>query len=107
MGVYRVLPGWSNSEVFETYLKEHFQKVVDASPDQPVLLLFDGHVSRLTLSVIEWGKQLGIILLVFLSHCSHILQPLDVGGFVSLERMYTKEAATYMRNTLSLWSKNK
>lgn len=107
MGVYRVLTVWSNSEVFETYLKEHFQKVVHVSPDQPILLLFDGHVSRLTLSVIEWGKQLGIILLAFLSHCSHILQPLDVGCFASLERMYNKEPATYMRNTPSLWSNNK
>jgi hypothetical protein len=73
-------------------MKEHFQKFVHASPDQLVLLLFDGHANRLTLSVIEWAKQLGIILLV----C-----------FDSLERMYYKEVATYMRNTLSLWSNNK
>lgn len=76
---------------------DHFHKFVNVSPDHPVLLLFDGHVSHLTLSVNEWAKERGIILFVFPPHCSHILQPMDVGCFGPLEKIYSKECSSYLR----------
>lgn len=70
--------GWSNTELFHKYhLIKYAQGLTD---DQPVLLIYDGHKSHVALSVIEWAKAHNIIL-VLPAHCSHILQPLDVGCF--------------------------
>jgi hypothetical protein len=36
--------GWSNTEVFSTYMKEHLLKYLPPrSPEEPVLVLYDGH----------------------------------------------------------------
>ena len=40
--------GWSNSEIFRKYLKEHFLKFIPRrEPDEHLLLLLDGHKSHL------------------------------------------------------------
>ena len=35
--------GWSNSDVFRTYMKEHFLKFVQGHNGEPILVLYDGH----------------------------------------------------------------
>ena len=81
--------GWSNTEIFKTYLEKHFMKYVKGlSADQPIIVLYDCHKSHVSLGVIEWAKAHNIILFVFPAHTSHLLQPLDVGCFGPLCRIY-------------------
>jgi len=71
--------GWSNTEVFEDYIKGHLTKYLPTrKSDDYVLVLYDGHISHVSLSLILWAKQRNIILFVLPPHCSHILQPLDI-----------------------------
>ena len=44
--------GWSNSEIFKSYLKDHFIKYVPGRTDDHVLLLFDGHKSHISVDLI-------------------------------------------------------
>lgn len=77
---------WSNTEVFYEYLKTHvLQYLPPRSQAEPVLILYDGHSSHISLDLIQWAKQEFIILFVLPPHCSHLLQPLDVSCFGPFE----------------------
>ena len=74
--------GWSNAQVFRENLQDHFMKHVQGlDSSEPILILYDGHRSHFSLDLIEWAKTNNIILFVLPPHCSHILQPMDVGCF--------------------------
>ena len=50
--------GWSNSHIFSEYMKSHLIKYLPArSEDSPVLVLYDGHESHVSLGLIEWAKS--------------------------------------------------
>ena len=74
--------GWSNSEIFQRYLEDHFsQYSIPATSYNHLLILYDGHKSHVSLSLIQWPRERNIILFVLPAHTSHILQPMDVGCF--------------------------
>ena len=90
--------GYSNTDIFSTYVKSHFFKYVQGrDPDQHVLLMYDGHRSHISLSLIEWAKQNKIILFVLPPPTSHILQPMDVGFFGPFEVLYQAEVKKITR----------
>ncbi|XP_053390074.1 uncharacterized protein LOC123531140 isoform X2 [Mercenaria mercenaria] len=92
--------GWSNSDTFLKYLNDHFLKFVQRPDEsQPILLIFDGHRSHINIPVIEWAKQHNIILFVLPAHTSHLLQPLDVGCFGPLQRVYNSECHKFLRTS--------
>ena len=78
------LVGWMGNFFF-TWLK-HFQKYVNASQENKVLLLLDGHSSYKQLEVLTYAKERGIVMLAFPPHCTHRPQPLDV-SFLGLWRL--------------------
>ena len=51
----------------------------------------DGHENHKTFKFNVACKKLNIILIYMLLHSSHLLQSLDVGFFLLLKKMYTKE----------------
>ena len=79
--------GWSNSQIFLDYLKHHFKLYVPGQNDK-ILLLLDGHKSHVSLPVIEWAQDNNIIIHVLPAHTSHFLQPMDVGIYGPLQKMY-------------------
>ncbi|CAC5396821.1 unnamed protein product [Mytilus coruscus] len=89
--------GWSNSDIFKTYLENHFLKYIshDISAT-PLLILFDGHCSHVSLTLQDWAESKNIILFILPPHCSHILQPLDIGCFGPLKACYNREAQLFM-----------
>ncbi|XP_045206592.2 uncharacterized protein LOC123558800 [Mercenaria mercenaria] len=90
--------GWSNSDVFLEYLQEHFIKYVQrGNKEQPLLLIFDGHRSHINMPVIEWAQHNNILLFVLPAHTSHALQPLDVGCFGPLQKIYNYECHKFLR----------
>lgn len=72
--------GYMNGEHFLKYIT-NFQAFTRSSPDNPVLLLMDNHVSHRTYDVLKFCRENGIHVLSFPPHTSHRLQPLDVAVF--------------------------
>jgi len=71
---------WSKplaSDEFNAWTRlKHFAGCVRCSPASPVILI-DNHDSHISLPVIDFAKEHGIIMVSFPPHCSHKLQPLD------------------------------
>ncbi|XP_052071024.1 uncharacterized protein LOC127709474 [Mytilus californianus] len=94
--------GWSNTEIFRKYMANHLLKYIPhRTSDVPVLILFDGHKSHISLELIEWARKENIILFVLPAHTSHILQPMDVGCFGPFERIFNNECHKFMRQNCS------
>lgn len=74
--------GWINQDIFSSWL-DFFIKCVPS--ERPVLLIYDGHASHLSIEVIEKARANEIHFLCLPSHCTHLLQPLDVGVMSSLK----------------------
>ncbi|KAJ8935182.1 hypothetical protein NQ318_006476 [Aromia moschata] len=89
--------GWMTTEIFLKWLK-HFLRYTKASKENPVLLLLDGHGSHKGLQAMEFAKENGIIIFCFPAHCSHHVQPLDVGFFRPLHTYYDQEIELWLRN---------
>ena len=79
--------GWMTSEGFLTYMK-HFAAHVRPSRDDKALVLLDNHESHLSIDVLQYAKDSGIVMLSFPLHCSHKLQPLDRTVYGPLKRYY-------------------
>lgn len=76
--------GWMNGQIFLKYL-EHFSKCAPSSKESPILLICDNHESHISIEVINFAREKGIVMLTIPPHCSHKLQPLDVGVFYSFK----------------------
>ena len=62
-------------------------------PVRPVILIQDGHGSHVSIELIELARKNDVHLLCLPAHCTHILQPLDVGVFKSFK---TKACSNYL-----------
>lgn len=91
--------GWSNTEIFSQYMKEHLSTYLPSREKEHVLVLYDGHRSHCSLGLIEWAKSENIILFVLPPHCSHILQPIDVSCFGPFEVAWNSACQKYMRES--------
>ena len=94
--------GWSNAEVFETFLKDHFIPYArpSSSENQPILIIYDGHASHKSPHIINWAKQHNLVLFVLPAHTSHILQPLDVSVFGPFKNFYYSECSIFMQKNI-------
>lgn len=72
--------GWMTTELFVKVL-EHLVQASGCSATHPILLIMDNHVSHISIEAISFAKAHGIVLLTFPPHCSHRLQPLDIGVY--------------------------
>ena len=57
----------------------------------------DGHSSHITGDMIALCIDNNIELLILPPHCSHLLQPLDVGVYGPLKRFHAQEVDRYTR----------
>ena len=92
--------GWSNREIFQKYLTEHFLPLANPAPDRKVLLLYDGHASHISPTLINWARENNIILFVLPPHTSHLLQPLDVGVFGPFKHYYHSECSMFLHKNI-------
>lgn len=88
--------GWMCGELFVQWLK-HFVHYTKASKENKVLLLLDGHNSHKCLEVLQYAKDNGVILFCFPPHCTHRVQPLDVGFFAPLQTYYGQEIQRWLK----------
>ena len=89
--------GGSNSQVFQTYLKDHFMKFAVRNDDKHILILYDGSSTHISVELIEWSLSKKIVLFVLPPHSSHLLQPLDVGCFSPLKKAFNSIAHKYLK----------
>jgi hypothetical protein len=90
--------GWtSNSHGFE-WLRTMFEPESRLkSKEKPRLLIADGHASHITANMIALCMENNIDLLILPPHCSHLLQPLDVGVFGPLKKYHAYETDRLLR----------
>lgn len=88
--------GWMTGELFPKFLK-HFVAKVNCSKENKVLLILDNHESHITLEVIDFARENGVVLLSFPPHCSHKMQPLDRSVFGPFKTYYNAAADAWMR----------
>lgn len=86
--------GWINTELFVEWFKFFISAI---PPQRPIILLMDSHAAHIGPEVVELAKENRIYLLTFPAHCTHILQPLDVGVFKPLKDYWRKGINEYMR----------
>lgn len=57
---------------------QHIQKHTKCSKEEPIPTLMDNHDSHCSLEAVICAKLNGVVLVTFLLHCTHRMQPLDV-----------------------------
>lgn len=88
--------GWINSNL-RTYFFNGFNFFIEnIPPARPVLLLQDGHGSHISIELIQLAREHDVHLLCLPSHCTHILQPLDVGVFKPFKTFFSKACNSYL-----------
>ncbi|XP_052771637.1 uncharacterized protein LOC128211197 isoform X2 [Mya arenaria] len=93
------ITGCLNKDVFESYIKHHLLKYLPPrSPNEPVLILYDGHKRDVSLSLIGWAKEDNMILFVTPPRCGH-LQPLDVSCFGPMEEAWKALMHSFMNKS--------
>ena len=90
--------GWSNSDTFKFFLQNHASQFAKCKEDEHMLWIYGDHSTHVKPTIIEWARSNRIILFVLPAHHSHILQPLDVGCFGPLQRIYNVKAQKYLRD---------
>lgn len=80
--------GWMTAENFFK-LMHHFVQFTQATKENPVLLLLDNHESHISIETIQYAKNNGVVMVTFPPHCSHRLQPLDVGVYGPFKKRYS------------------
>lgn len=91
--------GWMTGETFFNYVANVFLPwVLSQNIQLPIVLFIDGHSSHMTLSLGEFCKDAGIILIALCPNATHVLQPMDVGYFRSLKR--------HWKIHRDIWTKN-
>jgi hypothetical protein len=76
--------GWMTADLFLISLK-HFVSLITVSQEKPILLILDDHISHISWPVVEYCKELGIILFTLPPHTPHITPPLGRGLFGHLK----------------------
>ena len=65
-----------------------FDKFVKKAKTRPLLLVFDSHMTHLSLVTVQLEKSEKISLVKLPAHCTDVMQPLDVSCFSPLKNKY-------------------
>ena len=84
--------GWTSNNLGLAWLKTVFEPLTrEKAAGRQRLLIADGHGSYIRGDFIAYCMENQIDLLIMPPHCSHILQPLDVGVFSAFKRYHSAE----------------
>jgi len=84
--------GWTDNEVCHQWFEKTFIPHAKGrnQSGKPILLVSDGHQSHETCEMHQLAFVNNIILLSLPPHCTHKLQPLDVGVFGPFQKAWVK-----------------
>lgn len=85
--------GWQSKKSFGDYMKTKFIAELDEMgvirrPDYPFVLFLDNHQSHKDPELFKWCRENHIILCTFFPNSTHVSQPLDVGVFGAVKKVY-------------------
>ena len=81
--------GWMEQRNFVNWFKKCFLPgVEDLLRTGPVVLFLDGHHSHLSMECLQLAKKSNVHPFCLPSHTSHFLQPLDVGVYGPMKKMW-------------------
>ena len=84
--------GWTSNDLGLAWLKEVFDRQTSLmAAGRRRLLVAGGHGSHIRVDFIAYCMEHSIDLLIMPPHCSHVLQPLDVGVFSAFKWYHTVE----------------
>jgi len=86
--------GWMTENVFANWFKNHFLQNLSS---KPALLIYDGHLSHISMELIETAIESNVTILKLPPHTSHILQPLDVSVFKGIKDNWDSSLAEWAR----------
>lgn len=90
--------GWIQSDLFTEWFK-HFIKHVEPRPDNPAVLVLDGHFTHTrNIDVINLGRENHVDIVCLPPHSSHKMQPLDLSFMSPFKTYYAQEIETWLRN---------
>lgn len=87
--------GWMTEEVFTSWFKKTF---VPNVKEFPCLLIYDGHLSHIGISLVEEAIKSNVTILKLPPHTSHFLQPLDVSVFRGFKSTWDRILAEWTRH---------
>jgi hypothetical protein len=90
--------GWTTNTTGLWWLKHLLIPNIGIRVRKYYLLVLDGHGSHLTPEFDQLCEENQIIAIFMPLHASHLLQPLDIGCFSVLKRLYGGAVSTSMRN---------
>jgi hypothetical protein len=89
--------GWTDNDTALEWI-QHFDKhTKDRRQGVYRMIVLDGHESHLSAKFEDFCKANNIITLCLPAHSSHLTQPLDVGCFSVLKRLYGRELEEYIK----------
>lgn len=99
--------GWMTSDLFFKWF-QNFVAFSKATKDNPVLLILDGHSTHTkNMTLIDYARDNGVIILCLPPHTSHRLQPLDIALMKPLSGYYEEETRKWLRTNpgkvITLW----
>jgi hypothetical protein len=90
--------GWIQSNIFTDWV-QHFIDYVKPTPEDPVVLILDGHGTHVrNIDVILKARENGVIIVCLPPHTSHKLQPMDVSFMSPFKAYYSQEVETWLSN---------
>ena len=81
------------------FLKVFVPSVREILDPGPVVLIFDGHHSHMSIKLLEKAKSINIHLICLPAHTSHVRQPLDVGVFGPMKATWRSVLKEYKTKT--------
>lgn len=91
------LNGWTDNETAMDWIRHFHQHTDGRRMGAYRMIVLDGHESHQSAQFDEFCKEKNIITLCLPAHSSHLTQPLDVGCFSVLKRMYGRELETFIK----------
>eukprot|EP00762_Andalucia_godoyi_P008180 ANDGO_07427.mRNA.1 hypothetical protein CAOG_08509 len=83
--------GWTDSDVFLEFLEFLKEQLPALGDDEKVVLIVDGHSTHTTIPALRWCLENRWELVTFPAHCTHEMQPLDVGCYKRVKQMFRSE----------------
>lgn len=91
--------GWMETEVFENYFIKTFvpDTRLNIPHNQPILLLYDGHSTHITVKIIEHARANNTTIIKLPPHSSHLLQPLDLSVMKPMKDNWDRSLVKWQR----------
>jgi hypothetical protein len=94
---------WMTSYLFGAWMSQFIELVQASGSLSPVnrhLLILDGHISHVSVEVVQEARRAGLDLLTLPSHTFHALQPLDVSVFKPFKQFFRQYRDYWMSRNM-------